>query len=312
MAAKKSGSFFSTISDPHSVITAIDAGLRFPEVVPVMRDKYEAAIRQFADLVAASSSSRGLLAQIRTAAIPAARRMALLKIFRRCVSGVCDTEATKKINTITTASLAENFGSTFKPISKLKAQFADLNDVFISVLAVSIGEYDNRGQQGYVLTSQFFDWFEDHFKEHLTIEGPRGAGPDVQLSTVIPGFEGACPCDFIIRNRLDGNVVSVGFVRYDATRGGAQSNDRTEGNAAKVYVIREHCQPLHKSLRVVFLADGPGLAHKDTWRAAVKLDGMWDGNVRVTPLKLADRRVTLEWLRGDAEGRKTTSTGKSR
>lgn len=224
-------------------------------------------------------------------------RMALLKIFRRCVSGVCDTEATKKITAISTRSLVDNYGSTFKPITKLKEQFADLTDVFVSVLAVSIGEYDNRGKQGYVLESQFADWFEERFKDHLTIEGPRGPGPDVELSTVIPGFIGSCPCDFIFRNCLDRSVVAVGFARYDSTRGGAQSDDRTGGNAAKVYMIREQCQSLRITFRVVFVADGPGLAHNDTWREAVRLDGLWDGNVRVTTLKLASERITLEWLR---------------
>jgi hypothetical protein len=146
MARAKRTSFLATLTDPHSVITAIDSGLRFPEVVPVMREKYEAAIRQFASLVEQASSSDNLLELIRTPTIPADRRMALLKIFRRCVSGVCDTEATKKITTISTRSLVDNYGSTFKPISKLKEQFADLSDVFVSVLAVSIGEYDNRGQ----------------------------------------------------------------------------------------------------------------------------------------------------------------------
>jgi hypothetical protein len=291
--------FLNTISDPHSVITAIESGLRFPEVVPIMREKYEEAIRQFASMVAASESSGELLGRIRTPQIPADRRMALLKIFRRCVSGVCDTEATKKITTISTQSLVDNYGSTFKPINKLKEQFADLTDVFISVLAVSIGEYDNRGQQGYVLTGQFFDWFEEHFKDHLTIEGPRGAGPDVELSTCIPGFEGSCPCDFVIRKCLDRSVVAVGFARYDSTRGGAQSDDRTGGNSGKVYMIREHCMRIRKPLRILFLADGPGLAHNDTWREAVNLDGMWDGNVRVTTLKLADQRVTREWLTGE-------------
>src|SRR5207249_1315661 len=106
-------SFLSTITDPHSVITAIDSGLRFPEVVPVMREKYEEAIRQFASLVEESTSSGDLLARIRTPEIHADRRMALLKIFRRCVSGVCDTEATKKITTTSTQSLVENYGSTF-------------------------------------------------------------------------------------------------------------------------------------------------------------------------------------------------------
>jgi len=291
-------SFLKTIADPHSVITPIDQGLRFPEVVPAMREKYEPAIRQFADLVVASDNSGNLLERIRAPTVPRGMRMSLLKIFRRCVSGVCDTEATRKIATISTRSLVDNYGSTFKPISKVKKQFAGLDDVFISVLAVSIGEYDNRGQQGYVLTGQFFDWFEERFKNRLTIEGPRGAGRDVELRTVILGFTESCPCDFVIRKSLDRSVIAVGFARYDSTRGGAQSDDRTGGNFAKVYMIREFCQAAKKSLRIVFLADGPGLAHRDTWNEAVRLDGMWDGNVRVITLKLADDRMTLGWLRG--------------
>jgi hypothetical protein len=298
--AKAAKSFLGTITDAHSVITAIESGLRFPEVVPVMRERYEAAVRQFATLVAASPNSGNLLERIRTPKIDAERRMALLKIFRRCVSGVCDTEATKKITSISTRSLVDNYGSTFKPISKLREQFADLNEVFISVLAVSIGEYDNRGQQGYVLTGQFFDWFEEQFKGQLTIEGPRGAGPDVELSSVVPDFSGSCPCDFIVRKKGAKNVVAVGFARYDSTRGGAQSDDRTGGNAGKVYMISEYCKPPRKPLRILFLADGPGLAHNDTWREAVSLDGSWDGNVRVTTLKLAGQRVTLQWLTGES------------
>jgi len=46
------------------------------------------------------------------------------------------------------------------------------------------------------------------------------------------------------------------------------------------------------------VADGPGFAHGDTWGEAVRLDGLWDGNVRVATLKLADERITLEWLKG--------------
>lgn len=289
-------SFLSTVTDPHSVITAIESGLRFPEVVPVMREKYEVAIRHFAALVVASTSSEDLLGRIRTPEIPGGRRMALLKIFRRCVSGVCDTETTKKIEAISTRTLVENYGSTFKPISKLKEQFAALNDIFISVLAVSVGEYDNRGQQGYVLAGQFFDWFEEKYKDRLTIEGPRGPG---EYRADITGFDEPFPCDFAIRNCLDRNVEAVGFLRYDSTRGGAQSDDRTGGNVAKVYLLRERCQAIGKSLRVLFVADGPGLTHRDTWAEAVSLDGMWEGNVRVTTLKLANQRVTLEWLLGD-------------
>jgi hypothetical protein len=296
MASHKS--HLQSVADPHSVITAIESGIRFPEIVPLMREKYEVAIRHFAEMVLASNSSGQLLEKIRTPKIPADRRMALLKLFRRCVSGVCDTEATKKISTITTKSLVDNYGLSFKPISKLKEQFGEMDDVFISVLAVSIGEYDNRGQQGYVLTGQFFDWFEEALGDRFTIEGPRGAGPDVELSSVIPGFAGSCPCDFVIRKKIDRAVIAVGFARYDSTRGGAQSDDRTGGNSSKVYLIKEYCSPLKKHLRIIFLSDGPGLAHNDTWREAVSLDDTWDGNVRVTTLKLAKDRVSEDWLSG--------------
>lgn len=291
--------FLATISDPHSVITPQESGLRFPEIVPLMKAKYETSIREFAQLVAASSDSADLLRRIRLPnALPASKRMTFLKLFRRCVAGVIDTEMSKKITTVSTASLVQNYGAYFKPISILKKQFAALNDESIAVLSVAIGEYDNRGQQGYALTDQLFNWFEARFNKQLTIEGPRGAGKDIELCAVIPAFTGSCPCDFVIRNYGETDVIAVGFARYDSTRGGAQSDDRTGGNAAKVYMIQAFCQPPMTPLRIVFVSDGPGLAHGDTWAEAVKLDGSWNDNVRVATLKLLDQRITLGWLRG--------------
>lgn len=52
MARAKPASFLATITDPHSVITAIDSGLRFPEIVPAMREKYEEANRGGAGIFA--------------------------------------------------------------------------------------------------------------------------------------------------------------------------------------------------------------------------------------------------------------------
>ena len=290
--------FFRTIQAPHSVITAIDSGIRFPDVVAVMRSKYEENIRLFAELIRQSSSSGDLLGRIRTPAISGPTRMALLKMFRRCVSGVCDTEATKKITTISTQHFVDAYGHTFTPIAKLKLQFATLTPEIITALAVLIGEYDNRGQQGYVLTGLFFDWFEDRFKNQLTIEGPRGSGPDIELSTVLDGFDDACPCDFIIRRADNRQLKAVGFARYDSTRGGAQSDDRTGGNSGKVHSIRQYCRAQKVNLKVIFLADGPGLTHKDTWKEACTLDCIWDDNVRVTTQKTAPQRVTADWLSG--------------
>ena len=52
--------------------------------------------------------------------------MSLLKMFRRCVAPVLDTEATKKLKN-STLSFVDNYGSTFKPIEILQKQFAELD-----------------------------------------------------------------------------------------------------------------------------------------------------------------------------------------
>jgi hypothetical protein len=222
--------------------------------------------------------------------------MALLKMFRRSVSTVIDTEMAKKVSAVQTKTLVDNYGHTFKAIKLLKEQFGRLSKENKGALAALIGEYDTRGQIGYSLTSLFFDWFETEFEEVMTIEGPRGAGRDIELATVLPGFQGEYPCDFVIRKAKTKEVLAVGFARYDATRGGAQSDDRTGGNSYKVHKAREYCDASGDKLRILFLADGPGLAHADTWRAACDLDGEWDGNVRVTTMKTVDARVTDKWL----------------
>jgi len=287
--------YFNSIDDPSKVITPIDSTMRFPEVLSVLLEKYGTSIDTFCDLIIDSSSSAEVLEKIRTRSRDASERMALLKMYRRCVSPVLDTETTKKITTVTTASLVEAYGATFKPISKLKAQFGNIDEPTKYALAALVGEYDTRGQLGYELTGTFFDWFADHFGDELTIEGPRGAGRDIELSDLYPGFQGSFPCDFVIR-RPDQEVLAVGFARYDSTRGGAQSDDRTGGNANKVDKARRFDQETPTKLKLIFLSDGPGLLHKDTWEEACVLDGQWDGRVRVTTLKLAAERITIDWL----------------
>ncbi len=224
--------------------------------------------------------------------------MSLLKMFRRAVSPVLDTEMAKKIKTVSTDSLIETLGHTFKPIALLKSQFAGLTADQEAALAALIGEYDTRGQLGYLLTGEFFDWFETLFSGKFSIEGPRGAGRDVELSTIFPEFLGSYPCDFVIRSQGDGQVCAVGFARYDSTRGGAQSDDRTGGNSDKVGKAKEFFNATGKKFRILFVSDGPGLAHRDTWEEACNLDGSWDGNVRVVTLKTAAERITPEWLLG--------------
>ncbi len=286
--------------DRNSVVTAIDTTVRFPESLGILLDKYHSDIDRFAQMIRDSDSSAALLAKIRSPSVNKDVRMSLLKMFRRCVSPVLDTEATKKISKISTESLVDNYGYTFKPIEILKQQFAEMDSGAKAALAVLIGEYDTRGHQGYALTDQFFNWFESRFAGVLKIEGPRGAGRDIELSTIFKDFDEEYPCDFVISKADTLEILAIGFARYDATRGGAQSDDRTSGNAYKVSKAREYCQKSGDKIRIIFVADGPGLVHKDTWNAACLLDNHWDGNVRVTTLKLADYRITADWLLGVA------------
>lgn len=287
--------FLTTIKDPNSVVTPIDTALRFPEILEVLLAKYSDDIELFIKMVAESETSAELLDRIRQKSIPSDTRMSLLKIFRRAVAPVLDTETTKKLK-VTTISLVENYGTTFKPIDLLKQQFVEMDKETKGALASLIGEYDTRGQLGYILTDRFFDWFEKTFEGVCSIQGPRGAGRDVELKTIFKDFVGQYPCDFVITAANDGRPLAVGFARYDSTRGGAQSDDRTGGNSYKVSMAKEYCEKTGTKLKLVFISDGPGLAHRDTWEEACELDGSWNGNVRVATMKLAESRITADWL----------------
>lgn len=290
--------FLRTISDIGKIITPIDSTIRFPESLEILINKYSGAVETFCQLIRECGSSEDVLRQIRQPERDADERMALLKMYRRCVSPVLDTETTKKIRKISTESLIETYGLTFKPIGKLKQQFQAMSPEYRFALAALIGEYDTRGQSGYELTGLFFDWFATHFEGKYLIEGPRGAGKDIELSTIYPSYQGAFPCDFVIRRVPDNEVAAIGFARYDSTRGGAQSDDRTSGNANKVDKAKAFDRVTSTKLKMIFLADGPGLMHNDTWEESCQLDGQWDGRVRVVTLKLAAKRITSEWLEG--------------
>ncbi|NQW08953.1 MAG: hypothetical protein HQ481_03585 [Alphaproteobacteria bacterium] len=288
--------FLRTISDLSKIITPIDSTIRFPEILGILIDKYDDAIDVFCKLIVESESSADVLRKIRSPDRDADERMALLKMYRRCVSPVLDTETTKKIKKIDSETLIEAYGETFKPIAKLKSQFSSLPKEYKYALAALVGEYDTRGQLGYQLTGAFFDWFEEHFSGRYTIEGPRGAGRDIELSELYPAYKGSYPCDFVIRRCTDNEILAVGFARYDSTRGGAQSDDRTGGNANKVEKAKVFDKVTPTRLKLIFLSDGPGLMHGDTWEEACILDGQWDGRVRVITLKLAAARMSPDWL----------------
>ncbi len=289
-------SYFKYIKEPSKIITAIDTSIKFPEILEASREKYIDDINLFIKLVNNSISSESLLKEIRSVNIDSKQRMSLLKLYRRCVCPILDTEMTKKIKKVPTEMLIDNYAYSFKDINILKEQLKTMSSDTLSALAVLIGEYDSRGQSGYLLTDRFFTWFEKQFKDRFSIDGPRGAGRDIELSTICCDFDDNCPCDFVISNVSDNRLLAVGFARYDSTRGGAQSDDRTGGNSNKVDKIQRYCEKSNKKLKIIFLSDGPGLLHNDTWNETCHIDGSWDGNVRVTTLKLAEERIEANWL----------------
>lgn len=291
-----SRNFMRSVNDVSSIITAIDNVIRFPESLDGQISIYSDHVELFREYILSSGSSAELLHRIRYDRHDAKTRMSLLKLFRRCVSPVLDTESTRKIKKITTESLVRNFGHTFKSIDLLSYQFGNMSASYKAALCALLGEYDTRGSSGYALTGLFFDWFNDAFSDEMTIEGPRGAGRDIELNTIFSEFEGQYPCDFVIRNKFTQEVLAIGFARYDSTRGGAQSDDRTGGNAHKVEKARQFCEGANNSIRIIFLSDGPGLSHGDTWEETCVLDGSWLDHVRVTTLKTADLRITRDWL----------------
>lgn len=283
--------------DKFSIITPIDNNQRFQESFDFNVVKYQSDIYEFIELVKKSSSSEELLYCIRQGNIDKNTRMSFLKLFRRCVSTVIDTETSKKIKKIPTEKLIETYGHTFIDIKYLKKFFEEISSEQFSSLCCLLAEYDTRGSSGYELTRIFFSWFKQNFSNDFLIDGLEAAGKDIELSSILPDFtESSFPCDFVIRKKINNEIVAVGFSRYDSTRGGAQSDDRTGGNSLKVQKLKSYKICSGKIIKIIFLSDGPGLIHNDTWKETCMLADSWEDNARVTTLKLAHIIVTREWL----------------
>lgn len=280
------------------IVTAIESGATFPESMGLNIVKYEVKINRFIDIVGGCESIEDLLDKIRSNNFCSDDRVSFLKIFRRLACPNLDIEMAKKITKFSNRQLILTFGNGFKDFDVLKMDCAMMRDDQKHALCCLLAEYDNRGKSGYQLTDYFFDWFEGQLGETLSIEGPRGAGRDIELSSVFPRFNESCPCDFIIRSRFNNEVVAVGFARYDSTRGGAQSDDRTGGNSYKASQIIDFSRAHDLDLKVIFLSDGPGLAHLDTWAEALRLDEWLGDNGCVVTLITAGEALSTSWLLG--------------
>ncbi len=88
----KDKSFLRQINDVSKIVTPIDSTLRFPEILDVLLSKYGGYIDLFCMIIQESDNSADVLRSIRSSNRPSDERMALLKMYRQCVSPVLDTE----------------------------------------------------------------------------------------------------------------------------------------------------------------------------------------------------------------------------
>ncbi len=160
---------------------------------------------------------------------------------------------------------------------------------------IPLGENTQSGKKGYELTEAFFLWFETHFGSDYLIQGPIRAGKDVLLNKVLKNWKSQTPADIFI-SRCDRTPLVVGFARYDTDRGGAQEDDRTSANKAKVTDILRYAETYNLPLKVFFLNDGPGLTLGSMWNDYAALEEYGQGRVMVCTLKMLDERFTKDWL----------------
>lgn len=284
-----------------SQITFVDSPF-YPDYMEAVEIAYSEAFDTFWNLVKQSVDSANLLRSIMTE--KGGLRMNLLKLFRRFVSPDTSVEMLKKVSN--TENIIKEYGYRFRTVEELSDIYERFTgkrrDLELPLMAV-LFETQNRGQSGYMLTDMFFEWFENNLGDEFTIEGPRGAGRDIELADLLPGFDPGTPTDFVIRSRDNKQIVAIGYARYDSDRGGSQEDDRISGNRDKITKLQNYrdANP-DTDIKIIFLNDGPGILLGSMYRDYVELEETYGpGFTMVTTLKMLDDRLTTEWLTGKSE-----------
>jgi len=277
--------------DPYHWITVFEAAF-YPDKLDAAIVRYAPVLERFAELVEEVDSSADLLRQIMEE--PRLIRVDLLKLFARYVSPTTKTELLRKKRS--TETVIAKLGGDFRSLPEVQAKLGSRPDVDEAIIAI-LDEHSNRGQSGYRLTEDFFRWFEAEFGDMgWSIDGPRGAGRDIDLRDVVDGAAKPMPLDFVIRDPTDA-PRAVGFARYDTDRGGSQEDDRIGGNVDKLSEISALNRSRGLAIKVLYLNDGLGLTLGSMWRDYAHIEKSGNGLALVTTMKMAQAgRVSLTWL----------------
>jgi hypothetical protein len=275
-------------------ITFVEADY-YPDYLEPAKDKYEDDMAEFGNLIERADSSADVLRIINEEwTTTNKQRTQLLRIFRRYISPDTSVEMMKKKKN--ESMVIDDFGHKFRDIESVRENWNSRPQPD-ETLAALLDQHSDRGFKGYWVEEQVFQWFEENFGDGFNLEGPRGAGRDINLDEVFDGYDHQTPADFVLYGP-SGEPELVGFARYDSDRGGAQEDDRTGGNANTVTRITEYSEENDLDLKILFVNDGPGLLLGSMWDDYARIEASAE-NVKVCTLEMLDGRISEDWVLSD-------------
>jgi hypothetical protein len=259
----------------------------YPDYIEQAKKDYTAFLQSFDELIKRAKDSRELLSLIMLENQPS--RIQLLRIFKRYVSPDTSVEMLKVKRK--SQKIIQEYGSKFRGLEEVKMRYKVDDNVLVCLLR----EYEDRGSKGYKVCDIFFEWFTKKFgSQGFSIQGPRGAGRDINLQKIFSNYPRPRPTDFIIYYL--NNPIVVGFIRYDSDRGGAQEDDRTGGYRDVVTEVLNYSKAQKRGINILFINDGPGLTLGSMWDDYASLEKIAQDHVLVATLKMLDSRITKDWL----------------
>lgn len=218
-------------------------GEDYPDILPEACELYKPVLVLFGQILKRSESSQALfmsICELRETWI----RIQLARVFRKYVSPSTPVEMLK--GKAKAAKICEQFGAAFRPIQRVQAAF-ESRPIPDEALCVLLWEYKDRGKKGYDLTEKFFSLIRRQLPG-LTVKGPERAGKDILLGSIWPDYKRPKhPVDFVLEH--GGELLAIGFARYDGDRGGAQEDDRTGGYLGASAEVLAYMRSLRKRAR---------------------------------------------------------------